>query len=151
MTEWKDVEHFPNYRVNDQGQIFSNRTNRELFGFLREGSRLYVHLRRLGKTHRVYVHDVVAAAFLEPRPSLDHWVEHEDGDIFNVAAENLVWTSAGPTKFRTKNRKLVIVETQQTFKNAADCAKFLNVNRASLSKHLAGKQKTIKGVHVVYV
>lgn len=151
MTEWKDIPNFPNYHVNDLGQVFSKKSKRVLIGSIRQDSRIYVTLRRDGQNYKTYIHDLVADAFLPKRPSPSHWVEHIDGDKFNLAADNLIWTKEGPSKFRIKNRQVMILESEQIFKNAAECAKFLKVSPVALSKHLNGKTESVKGLQIVYI
>jgi len=151
MTEWKDIPNFPNYHVNDLGQVFSKKSKRELVGSLRSDSRIYVTLRREGENYKFYIHDLVAEAFLPKRPSLGYWIEHIDGDKFNLAADNLAWMKEGPSKFKTKNRQVMILESEEIFKNAAECAKFLGVSPAALSKHLNGKTESVKGLQIVYL
>jgi hypothetical protein len=44
-----------------------------------------------GRFFMTYVHIMVAEAFLPPRPTLDHTVNHIDGDPSNNAVGNLEW------------------------------------------------------------
>ena len=41
----------------------------------------------------IYVHRLVAEAFLPPRPTLDHEINHRDGDPTNNNVENLEWVT----------------------------------------------------------
>lgn len=151
MTEWRNIPDFPNYHVNDLGQVFSKRSKRELVGSLQKNSRTFVILRRDGENYKKYIHDLIAEAFLPPQPGPEYWVEHIDGDKFNLTPENLAWVKEGPSKYRTKNRKLMIVETEDVFKNAAECARFLDVSPMAISKHLNGTLKNVKGLQIVYI
>lgn len=46
-------------------------------------------------------------------------------------------------------KKVKIVELNKEFGSISDCAKFLNTDASYVSKHLHGKQKAVKGYHIV--
>lgn len=48
---------------------------------------------RKGRAYAYKVHRLVALAFVGPRPSDQHVVNHKDGDKLNNAAENLEWVT----------------------------------------------------------
>jgi hypothetical protein len=74
-----------------------------------------------------------------------------DGDKFNLSVNNLVWVKEGPSRFRAKNRTLMILETKEIFKNASECARHLEVSPTAISKHLRGILPTVRGLHIQYV
>lgn len=88
LPTYKDVPGFSSYRVGDDGSIWSNVTGKRLKPYSAGVGYLAVALRRDGKTCRRFVHFLVAAAFLGPRPSGAD-VCHRDGNRTNNVATNL--------------------------------------------------------------
>lgn len=67
VEAWKPVSGYEGrYRVSDQGRVFSERAGRILRPT--QGRYLYVSLSQNGRAVKRYVHDLVADAFLGPRP-----------------------------------------------------------------------------------
>ena len=67
VERWKSITGYEgSYRVSDLGRIFSERAGR--VPRPTRGRYLYVSLSRNGTAGKRYVHDLVAAAFLGPRP-----------------------------------------------------------------------------------
>lgn len=70
------------------------RPGRELAAAIhRQTGYLRVALTRNGEMRKVKVHLLVAEAFLPPRPSLAHEVNHRDSDRANPRLENLEWVT----------------------------------------------------------
>lgn len=104
IEEWRVVAGFENYIVSNRGRV-----KRECFNFkdtilsanhtmkldkMRSG-----HLRvgltgRDGKRKRMFVHQLVCAAWHGPKPSPKHQVAHFDGDPLNNHPSNLRWATA---------------------------------------------------------
>ena len=101
---WKTVEDFPDYAVSDLGRVkrLTTRTCAKAGAILKACGRskkrpyLSVDLCRDGKRRTVFVHRLVALAFLPPPPFDGAEVNHCDGDKRNPALSNLEWeTSSG--------------------------------------------------------
>jgi DNA-binding NarL/FixJ family response regulator len=100
MDHWKSIVGFPAYEVSINGQI-----RRVLGG---RGSRpnailknskdangyavVNLYLPDNGGARKVYVHQIVARAFLH-KPEGAHQIAHWDGDGMNAAASNLRWVT----------------------------------------------------------
>jgi|DEB0MinimDraft_3_1074331.scaffolds.fasta_scaffold132999_2 hypothetical protein len=98
---WLEVHGYPDYEVSDLGdvrRITPTYHKSRAIPFLlkaRPNSTGYptVSLTRDRKAKTHYVHNLVASAFLGPRPSPDQQVAHLDGTRTNNAAINLKWVS----------------------------------------------------------
>ncbi|WP_434612044.1 NUMOD4 motif-containing HNH endonuclease [Tabrizicola sp. M-4] len=107
MEVWKDVPGFEGaYSVSSLGKVRSlDRTVRYTDGrvaFFKgvlfdpvRGAQGYlgVTLRRDGKSHRRLIHQIVAAAFLGPKPDWADCVNHKNGDKTDNRFENLEWVT----------------------------------------------------------
>lgn len=90
---WKTIPAFQNYQVSNLGRIFNTRNN----VMMKVSETTFGHLKITLKaqySHRRYTRGVatlVAEAFVEPPNVLCDQVVILDGDLWNVAAHNLVW------------------------------------------------------------
>lgn len=95
--EWRRIENTP-YEVSDEGQV---RKGRKLLkgGTAGSAGRKYKVVCVLDGTRKkyVYVHRLVAAAFLGPCPE-EHEVNHKDHDRNNNSASNLEYVTSSQNK-----------------------------------------------------
>lgn len=138
-TEWKTVDGFDQYEVNRLGQV------RKKAQILRPGSIPTGHLTVAlcvgkGKPKSMYVHRLVALAFLEPAPEGKPLVNHKNGNPKDNRLDNLEWASYSENimhGYRSNGRrvptelKVVAVnddgEMIMSFRSGADAAKLLGV------------------------
>lgn len=103
MDEWKWIKGYEGlYKVFRNGVIVSedrlDRFNRRVGGVMKpqktgsKRSYLFVPLFKDGKVKRVYVHRIVAEAFI-PNPQHKPCVDHIDCNTFNNSADNLRWVT----------------------------------------------------------
>lgn len=94
--EWRPVPGFPGYAVSSLGRVWSGRRGRgRILRNLDTADTHYlaVSLCAIGQPKvRRYVHQLVAEAFLGPRPA-GHHVRHIDGDKQHNVPGNLAWGS----------------------------------------------------------
>lgn len=90
----------PGYQVTRDGRVFSTASNWRGYG-ARElqqtsNSHGYARVRMMidGRRKSPVVHKLVAAAFLEPRPSARHQIRHLNGNRMDPSADNLAWGTA---------------------------------------------------------
>jgi len=98
---WRDVDGFNGiYAVSDRGRVkrltgYRNATwpGRLVKATLTAG---YPMVRLWNRTEtRAYVHHLVALAFLGPRPSPRHVINHKDRNKTNNTIGNIEWTTPG--------------------------------------------------------
>lgn len=134
---WSIIEEFPNYLVNDRGEIF----NRTLDRYMRIYPNTFGHMRitltdeETGERYDRGVAKLVAEAFVEPPNHLCDRVMILDGRKDNLVAENLVWRprwfvqkyvrqfvllDSQPLHYR--NLRIKNCETGKRYKSVIECA-----------------------------
>lgn len=96
-TLWRTVPGYPAYEVSVDGVVRRcqgfrcRRAHRVLVPFIRPNGYAQVILYRDGRRRRFGVHQLVALAFLGPKPSPQYEVAHLDGQRLNNHVSNLAW------------------------------------------------------------
>ena len=96
-TLWRTVPGYPAYEVSVDGLVRRcqgfrcRRAHRVLVPFIRPNGYAQILLYQGGKRRRFGVHQLVALAFLGPKPSPQHEVAHLDGQRLNNHVSNLAW------------------------------------------------------------
>lgn len=107
VERWLPVVGFEgSYEVSDHGRVRSldrvvhrsdggmeRRRGQMMFCCAHHSGYTLTKLRRNGKARPVFVHVLVAEAFLGPKPSPAHQVAHQDGSRNNNAVGNLRWAT----------------------------------------------------------
>lgn len=93
---WKPIDKFEDYEVSDTGLVRSLKNGRKriLSPGKNQWGYLHVNLCRNGKAKHMYVHRLVADAFI-PNPLGLPTVNHKDENKLNNNAENLEWLTMG--------------------------------------------------------
>lgn len=139
MTEWRKIEDRPNYSVSDCGEVRNDKTGRILKLAKHRCGYLHVMLGR--KTVPLYVHRLVATAFV-PNPDGKTQVDHINGNKRDNRASNLRWVSPSENCWnfgyqeRVENRKKKIVATngEQTivFDSRDECAAYFGCHKSTI-------------------
>ncbi|MFN3375318.1 MAG: HNH endonuclease signature motif containing protein [Burkholderiaceae bacterium] len=96
-TLWRTVPGYPAYEVSVDGLVRRcqgfrcRRAHRVLVPFVRPNGYAQILLYQGGQRRRFVVHQLVALAFLGPKPSPQHEVAHLDGQRLNNHVSNLAW------------------------------------------------------------
>lgn len=90
---WRVIKRWPTYQVSDRGRVRRKDTRRIRKLQVQSGTGyLTVRLTRPGGEYvTLAVHVAVAEAFLPPRPTPNHMVNHKDANRANPHFDNLEW------------------------------------------------------------
>jgi len=89
----QDIEGFEGlYSISNSGSVKSIVKGIILSPIKHSHGYLKVVLYKKGKRHNVYVHRLIAAAFLTPVPGCN-FINHKDGNPANNSIENLEWVT----------------------------------------------------------
>lgn len=88
MTEWRPVVGHPRYRVSDNGQVYSTRSNK----LLKLSTLMSGHIRAVVDGEHRTVHTLMAEAFIGPRPEGQE-VRHLNGQPSDNRIQNLTYGS----------------------------------------------------------
>ncbi len=157
MTDeiWAEVEGFPNYAVSNHGRVMNVQTNYILRP--RDNSYGYSHvgLRRDGRTYDLYVHQLVAKAFItgyRKGVRVKHAEENSDNRVNNLRFQKGV--RLGTLVRRPKparSRRVKIVETGMVFLTVESCANYIDGDASSIYRVLRGERISHKGFTFDYV
>lgn len=148
---------FDKYCINDKGELYNIKTNRKLK--LRPSNKGYLktNISIDGKLKTVFIHRLVAEAFIDNPNNLPQ-VNHKDENKQNNCVENLEWCDAkynmnygtinerrAKSSFRKKvnmydlNNNLI-----KEFNSITEASKYLNVNSGMICKVCNRKNKKYK-------
>lgn len=90
---WKPIPELEGYEASSFGNVRSKRKVLHRRPFLARGDKLYCKTDCWAKNKGLFVHRLVALAFLGKPPEGQNTVDHLDGDGTNNRPENLEWVS----------------------------------------------------------
>ena len=88
MSLKKQIPDYPNYFINENGDVFSDNFNGFIKPFIHKDGYLIAKLHHNKKRKNYRIHRLVAEAFL-PNPHMKPQVNHMDGNPSNNRLENL--------------------------------------------------------------
>lgn len=92
--DWRDIPHFPGYKVSNRGKIYSVKVDRILHLARTNGKNSIKIYRDDGHKETKMVDRLVAQAFLpNPHGTRNVWLRHLDGDPLNDDVDNLEWAN----------------------------------------------------------
>ena len=148
---WKAIKGFPNYEVSTYGNVRNIKTKKMLKPFVRYKQKPYltVELFNNGKGHKLYVHVLVAKAFLpdtnkNPDGTImvgHHQVNHRDENKQNNNVLNLEWTDYKYNlAYSNMLKKVQCIETGVVYESAFAAERSLNLRINSISRQINPKQ-----------
>lgn len=149
--EWKKIECKPNYSISNCGQVRNDKTGRILKPH--KGTSGYYQVMLGGKTSPLYIHRLVASAFLQNKNNLPQ-VDHINGNKTDNRVENLRWVSVSENcysfgyKQRIENKKKKILATDGkekiVFNSRNEAAEYFGLHKSRIKynyKFAKGKMK----------
>lgn len=146
--EFKPIERISGYSVSNFGKVRNDKTGRILKPSIDKHGYSRVFIK--GKVYKI--HRLVAETFLANEYNLPQ-VNHIDGVKTNNFIGNLEWVSCKDNIKHSINtglrkcKKVMIVETGETFSTISECAKKIDGDVGDIYRCLWGKTKTHKGYH----
>lgn len=165
---WKEVYGFDHlYEISNQGRLRTKYAGKR--GYVKDYSfinpldnghgYLRFNLRLNHKQKTVYVHQLVAEAFID-NPFGYKEINHKDENKKNNCVDNLEWCdhkynqnygSLGQKISTAHCRKIRCIENGMVFESLTDAAKTLNVAKTAISNCLNGRSKISCGYTWEYV
>lgn len=101
---YKEVEGTDgNYYISNYGNLKSYNNYESILIKPADNKGYYrVHINQYGEMRNVYIHRLVAMAFLEPPKNIDYELHHKDRDTHNNNVNNLEWLS--PLEHKEKHK-----------------------------------------------
>jgi hypothetical protein len=136
------------YKISENGDIFSCRTNKIMKPYLHKSGYMIIKLENLGRRKNYYIHRLVALTYIPTKDkSLD--INHKDNNTLNNHVSNLEWVTrkenndiaiaAGRNKKRGKSLvgKQDWQDIVDLFKEGISCTKIAekyNCSTATISR-----------------
>ena len=152
--EWRKIKDKPNYSVNEFGEIRNDKTGRILKA--RVGTSGYYQIMLGRKTSPLYVHRIVAKAFIDNFNELPQ-VDHINGDKLNNYIGNLRWVTISENYFgygyksRIENKKKPVMAFNNSlnksirFDSRDNTAKYFDCNKSQIKYDYEYKRGNKKG------
>lgn len=153
--EWREVVGYPNYLVSNYGEIFSVDKDCKVAP-IKVGGYWRVALTDWSGTRRVYVHQLVAAAFF-PTFKDGTRVKHVNGNNLDNSVANLLPLSYVDAETNRSmrhvpwGRRVLVVELQMIFRTARDCANYIGGDYSSIYACLRGDRNRHMGYTFEYL
>lgn len=146
-----DIKGFEGlYGVTSCGKVWSYTNNSFLSTKTNKKGYEVVHLSKDGQDYFLFVHRLVALAYV-PNPNNLETVDHIDNCKSHNYASNLQWLSRGDNARKSCSKKIYCVELDRTFNSQQEAARILHLDQGNISKVCRGKLRTTGGYHFEFV
>jgi hypothetical protein len=159
MEEWRVLDEYPDYAVSNLGHVVNIHTDRIMRSRISSNGYERVGLMKNGKQVGVFVHRLVAQAFISLIIDSDQ-VNHLDGDKLNNQVDNLEWVTMSENHlhaFRTglktapNKRRVRVIETGDVYESIRACARAVGGIPQGVHNCLSGRFHTYLGFTYEYV
>ena len=161
--KWKSIEGYPNYQVSSLGRVKSlnyRRTKKEKILKLikNRNGYLQVNLYKGKKMKTMYIHILVASAFVQNNSIFNTEINHIDECKTNNCASNLEWCdhiyninfgSHNERMAKSKSKPVICIETGKIYPSTIEIERQLGFSNANISRCCNKKYgyKTVSGYH----
>lgn len=143
---WKPVPSFPDLAVSNKGRVMNIHSGSIRKPQFNKRTGYYnISVSKNGDHKNVYIHSLVAEAFLGKRPD-KHDVNHIDGNKLNNSVDNLEYCTRSENvshAYRTGLNKLSsavrVLETGEVYDSINDCARDIGGSRKNIAMCLNPK------------
>lgn len=147
---WKTIKEFPDYEVSTYGNVRNVKTGRILKPVIKNKQQNYlrVQLFNNGKSQKLFIHVLVAKAFIpdtgrNPDGTImvgHHQVNHRDENKQNNNVLNLEWTDYKYNlAYSNMLKKVQCIETGVSYESAYAAERALNLRINSISRQISPK------------
>lgn len=164
MVRALKIKDFPDYYITDTGDVYSRNGRgtgriKKLKPQKHKNNYMSIGLQKNNSTHQKLVHRLVAEAFIQ-NPENKPCINHKNCIRNDNRLENLEWCTYKENAlyaYMVSNyeprfkKKVVCLETKETFSSVMAAARKLNIKPYFLYNHLDGQVKQCKGTHWRYL
>ena len=177
--KWYPLKNWPGYEISEDGHVRSYLDRRgfgknkyvEIPELLEEQTHrdgyIYVNLRKDGKTHKGYIHHLMAETFI-PNPENKPEVNHENGIKSDNSLDNLTWNTRAENMEHARRtglwsveksmaavreacrREVYCYEDDRYFHTSVEAADYFGVSKSCITLCCQGKSHNVSGKHVCY-
>lgn len=156
MISWLPIKGFPEYEVSRWGTVRHRSTKREKVFTDNGNGYLRTNLFSRGKQTTVYLHRILAEAFI-PNPLKLPQINHKDGNKTNNSLDNLEWCT-GSANVQHKNyvlkrgncKSVRCLETMIEYPSVSEAERETGCDHRHISDCCRNKRKTCGGFHWEY-
>ena len=148
---WKSIKGYEDYEISDTGLVRSLKYGKKRILSPRKNGRtgyLWVVLYKDGKYKCLYVHRIVAEAFI-PNPLGLETVNHRDENKLNNRVENLEWMTQGDNARYSNDKPILQLDkcgnVVDRFPSMSEAERQTGISDGNISLVCNGIRKTARG------
>ena len=130
----KQIKDYPNYWIDENGEIYNETTKKFLSGSIGENGFRYYRLSQKGIKKMLYAHRLVAEAFLDNSSNLPV-VNHKDGNKLNNHVSNLEWTTYSENSKYWHDNKKTNIKNTENYSEDLENEEWRNFGNYLISRH----------------
>lgn len=140
------------FSVYSDGSVKNHKSKKRRFGNITDKGYKSVLVKENGTLHTVFVHRLVAMAFI-PNPENKPQVNHKNGIKTDNRPCNLEWCTNYENRRHSievlqhygRRKPVICVETNEVFESVLDASKSKGINRSNIQLCISNKRKRAGG------
>ena len=162
---WKSIKGFNGYKISNYGEVYSEKTKKQLSLIKSKDGYLTTTLYLNGKGYKFYIHRLVAINFIKNNNKKFNQVNHIDGNKENNFVGNLEWVDSARNQIhayknglkscesvkKANSKKVECIETGEIFDSITQASKKLKINRNNISNSCHGNTRNTNGLHFRFI